>query len=202
MSNYDFILSMLVGKSEKKKLYVSKTLPALGKEGIAILSSEDIDESFCFESMQEAKTAIDSMVYPYNQNSFKIEIYVRKTGKLLTESQTAKLSAELAKLKPASVVRDRTNTKVVTGAPPKAAKAKKHIIERITGGLFTISAAASKAGSSTLIVENPRKPGVVAEIIALHVSGKSKADIIAAGYNKNTVNRQVGEYIKTQKPKL
>lgn len=40
--------------------------------------------------------------------------------------------------------------------------------------------------------------GKIAEIIALHLAGKSKKEIIEAGYNKSTVNRQVGEYIKRQ----
>lgn len=43
------------------------------------------------------------------------------------------------------------------------------------------------------------KGGKVAEIIALYRKGKTKAEIIEAGYNKNTVNRQIGEYIKKQK---
>lgn len=38
--------------------------------------------------------------------------------------------------------------------------------------------------------------GKIAEIIALHLQGKSKKEIIELGYNKSTVNRQVGEYIK------
>lgn len=42
----------------------------------------------------------------------------------------------------------------------------------------------------------PKTSSVIGQIIALHLEGKSKKDIIAAGYNKSTVNRQVGEYIK------
>lgn len=38
--------------------------------------------------------------------------------------------------------------------------------------------------------------GKIKEIIDLHLQGFSKKDIIAKGYNKSTVNRQVGEYIK------
>lgn len=47
----------------------------------------------------------------------------------------------------------------------------------------------------------PKKEGgTVAQIIALYESGVSKKDIIEVhGFNKNTVNRQVGEYIKRQK---
>jgi hypothetical protein len=47
-------------------------------------------------------------------------------------------------------------------------------------------------------IESTRKPGAVAEIINLFKSGKTKAEIIAAGYNKNTVNRQISEYLKKQ----
>lgn len=43
------------------------------------------------------------------------------------------------------------------------------------------------------------KPGSkIAEIIALHVAGKTNKEIIESGYNKSTVNRQVSEYKKRQ----
>ena len=38
--------------------------------------------------------------------------------------------------------------------------------------------------------------GIVAQIISLYVAGNSVHDIIAQGYNKNTVYRQVAEYKK------
>lgn len=49
----------------------------------------------------------------------------------------------------------------------------------------------------------PKKEGgTVAQIIALFESGVSKKDIIEQhGFNKNTVNRQIGEYIKRQQSK-
>jgi hypothetical protein len=64
--------------------------------------------------------------------------------------------------------------------------------------LVTPRAAATKAASSA-----PKKEGgTVAQIIALYESGVSKKDIIEVhGFNKNTVNRQVGEYIKRQQSK-
>lgn len=41
------------------------------------------------------------------------------------------------------------------------------------------------------------KPGsTIAQILELHKQGKTKKEIIEAGFNKSTVNRQVGEYIK------
>ena len=36
----------------------------------------------------------------------------------------------------------------------------------------------------------------IAEIIVLHKDGKSNKEIVLAGYNKNTVNRQVNLYTK------
>jgi hypothetical protein len=38
--------------------------------------------------------------------------------------------------------------------------------------------------------------GIVAAILQLHEAGKSNQDIIAMGYNKSTVYRQIGEYKK------
>lgn len=39
----------------------------------------------------------------------------------------------------------------------------------------------------------------IAQIIAHHKAGKSNKEIIALGFNKSTVNRQVGEYKKANK---
>jgi len=38
--------------------------------------------------------------------------------------------------------------------------------------------------------------GICGEIVRLHISGKSNKEIIAMGYNKSTVGRQVSEYKK------
>lgn len=38
--------------------------------------------------------------------------------------------------------------------------------------------------------------GLIEQILALHIAGKSNKEIIAAGYNKSTVGRQVSEYKK------
>jgi len=48
-------------------------------------------------------------------------------------------------------------------------------------------------------VDGTQKGGKVAEILNLYKSGKSRKEIIEMGYNKNTVNRQIGEYEKAQK---
>lgn len=51
----------------------------------------------------------------------------------------------------------------------------------------------------TLPIGGSQPTGKIAEIIALFVSGKTKKEIIEAGYNKSTVNRQIGEYVKRTK---
>lgn len=45
-----------------------------------------------------------------------------------------------------------------------------------------------------LTVIFPKSKGLVAKIISLHISGLTNQQIIAAGFNKHTVNRQVREY--------
>lgn len=59
--------------------------------------------------------------------------------------------------------------------------------------------------SSTTTAQPANKPqkgaggkSIIEQIIDLHIQGKSKKEIIEMGYNKSTVNRQVGEYIKKQ----
>lgn len=42
----------------------------------------------------------------------------------------------------------------------------------------------------------PREGSIIQQIITLHIAGKTNAEIIALGYNKSTVGRQVGEYKK------
>lgn len=44
--------------------------------------------------------------------------------------------------------------------------------------------------------------GIVAQILKLHVAGQSNAEIIAAGYNKSTVYRQVNEHKKRKAGKM
>lgn len=55
------------------------------------------------------------------------------------------------------------------------------------------------AGKVVSMKSDQPRGGIIGQIIKHYESGKSKADIIALGFNKSTVNRQVGEYIKRQK---
>ena len=55
-----------------------------------------------------------------------------------------------------------------------------------------------KTTSSSRPLGDQPRGGLIGQIIKLHESGKSKAEIIALGFNKSTVSRQVGEYIKRQ----
>lgn len=70
-------------------------------------------------------------------------------------------------------------------APKKAAAPKKP----------TATAPAKKVGA-------PKKEnGLIAQIIALHVKGKTNQQIVDAGFNKTTVSIQVAKYKKAnEKP--
>lgn len=61
---------------------------------------------------------------------------------------------------------------------------------RVTGKKVTGTRVRSSGGGE------PAKGSIIYQILELHKAGKSKAEIIAAGFNKSTVSRQVGEYIK------
>lgn len=56
----------------------------------------------------------------------------------------------------------------------------------------------TKARTATGTFQEPARGSKIAQILDLFKSGKSKQQIIDAGFNKSTVNRQVGEYIKRQ----
>ncbi len=47
-------------------------------------------------------------------------------------------------------------------------------------------------------VANASGSGKIEQILALHIAGKTNKEIVEAGFNKSTVNRQVGEYKKRQ----
>lgn len=59
----------------------------------------------------------------------------------------------------------------------------------------------SSGPHTTATVDVPYKPprdgSIIQQIIAHHKSGKTKQEIVALGFNKNTVGIQVGRYIKS-----
>lgn len=69
-----------------------------------------------------------------------------------------------------------------------------------------VSASKSNADKSTSDAAPEKKsptilksePGKIDKILALHKEGKTNKEIIAMGYNKSTVGRQVAEYKKRQ----
>lgn len=64
-------------------------------------------------------------------------------------------------------------------------------------GTHTVRTVEQRVGiTSTKQPTAPREGSIIQQIIALHVAGKSNKEIIALGYNKSTVGRQVSEYKK------
>jgi hypothetical protein len=51
----------------------------------------------------------------------------------------------------------------------------------------------------TVTKKEPGAGSIIDQILTLHKAGKSRAEIVAAGFNKSTVARQVGEYEKKNK---
>lgn len=47
--------------------------------------------------------------------------------------------------------------------------------------------------------KEPGAGSIIEQILTLHKAGKTRAEIVAAGFNKSTVARQVGEYEKKNK---
>ena len=79
------------------------------------------------------------------------------------------------------------------GAISKAVKRSYPADERIVEEGNTFEAVKEKPAGTPQPIEGVSK---IAAIIRLHEQGYTNAQIIAAGYNKSTVGRQVGEYKK------
>lgn len=69
------------------------------------------------------------------------------------------------------------------------------------GDTFEVRKATTFEGiaKSNKSIKEPGAGSIIDQILALHKAGKSRAEIVAAGFNKSTVARQVGEYEKKNK---
>ena len=79
--------------------------------------------------------------------------------------------------------------------PPHKGKAANASIKAIAANAKNTAAPA--ASEAPKVQRTPGAGGsIIQQIIALHVEGKSNKEIIALGFNKSTVGRQVSEYKK------
>jgi hypothetical protein len=84
------------------------------------------------------------------------------------------------------------------GKVPQGKRADRIIEE---GDTFEVRSEKEFAGiaKSNKSVREPGAGSIIDQILTLHKAGKSRAEIVAAGFNKSTVARQVGEYEKKNK---
>jgi hypothetical protein len=166
--------------------------------------------------VKEEKQSKLSKEYTDNDNCTVIDFRgVPETGKAIEFVHAGgKVRATVLKINPNgtfyAVGNDSRNTKypnVHTGDILEDGEdAVSHISKRVARNINN-AANGRVTGKETKRVRNsspsvpgqwkePAKGSVIYQIIELHKQGLSKPDIIAKGFNKSTVARQVGEYIK------
>lgn len=109
----------------------------------------------------------------------------------------AKAKAEADAAEAARIAEAKANLVKAEGHLAKAEEVAKNAADEVAIIKAQVKALKAEAAGKDVVV-SPRieGKGVIEVILDLYKSGLTKKEIIAKGYNRSTVQRQVGEYLK------